>query len=174
MSPWRIQRASLAVLALGALLAWPAHAGSPRPDSPVTLALEGGFLQTDGDRTSGINTGLVLGLKFTDQLSITGMGTYAASRAGPISTLGFGLSALLDSTPLAPFFDLQAVLLGPQDAAGYSLAMRLGLGADWKIAPAFAVGLVVRTLTPLDSLSATRVAGTEVALRVVFTPGASK
>ena len=60
-------------------------------------------------------------------------------------------------------------------AAGYSLATRTALGADWRIAPAFALGLSVRTLTPLDSPNGvTPLSGTEIAARFVWVPGAKR
>ena len=95
------------------------------------------------------------------------------SRAGPVSTLGFGLRALLDSTPIAPFLEIQVVQLGPEATTGYQLATRIGGGADLRFSPAFAIGLAVRTLTPVDpsTLSTSPAAGLEIALRAVITPG---
>lgn len=142
-----------------------------RPDAPrLSLAFEGGFSQTNAAPTRGAGLGVQLGLRFTDQLSITAAATGGAAEAGPFSTLGFGLQALFDSTPVAPFFDLQMVLLGPEATTGYALAVRMGFGADWKFAKAFAVGLAVRTLSPVDDFNNTAVAGTEIVLRFVLVP----
>ena len=66
------------------------------------------------------------------------------------------------------------VLLGPERTAGYSLAVRTGLGADWRVTPAFAIGLSVRTLTPLDGTATTAAAGAELVLRMVLTPASLK
>lgn len=134
------------------------------------LAIEGGVAQTNGAETNAVAFGLQLGLRFTDQLSITASGTGAASRAGPFSALGLGLQALFDSTPVAPFFDLHLLLLGPEATTGYPLAIRMGFGADWRVSKGLALGLAVRTLAPVETINSTAVAGTEIVLRFVLLP----
>jgi hypothetical protein len=80
------------------------------------------------------------------------------------------LSALLDITPVAPFVEISVLQLLPRHVAPYSLAGRAALGADWRVAPAYAVGLVVRTVTPLEGPDAfSAVGGAEVAARFVWT-----
>ena len=160
---------------LAALLAGLPVDGAPlRPGLPqLTLELEGQAAQPGGDRSRGFGLGLALAWRLTDQLSVTGAVTELVSRAGPVSTLGFGLRALLDSTPIAPFLEIQVVQLGPMATTGYQLATRIGGGADVRFSQAFAIGLAVRTLTPVDpsTLSTSPAAGLEVALRAVITPG---
>ena len=80
---------------------------------------------------------------------------------------------LLDATPVAPFLELCIVRLLPEGAAGYSLATRTSVGADWLFSAPFALGLAVRTLTPLDGAGGvTALGGTEIALRFTWTPAA--
>lgn len=167
----RLRAGLLGVLLCGLSSAAWAALPLQRPGAPrLFLAVEGGFAQTNGAPTNAFDLGLQFGLRFTDQLSITAAGTGGASQAGPFSTLGFGLQALFDSTPVAPFFDLQMVLLGPEKTTGYALAVRMGFGADWQVAKGFALGLAVRTLSPVDNFNNTAVAGTELVLRLVLLP----
>lgn len=161
-APWL---ATLLALAALPALAAPLPSGAPS----LSAAFEGGYTETDGARTRGVGTGLMLAWRFSDQLSATALAGLAATGAGPFSSLGIGLQALFDSTPLAPFLDLQVVLLGPASATGYDLALRTGVGADWRVAPAFAVGLALRTLAPMAA-SASAPVGVEVVLRAVLTP----
>lgn len=161
-APWLATLLALAALPAGAA---PLRAGTPW----FSAAFEGGYTETDGARTRGVSTGLMLAWRFSDQLSATALGGFAATGAGPFTSLGIGLQALLDSTPVAPFLDVQVVLLGPASAAGYDLALRTGVGADWRLAPAFALGLAVRTLAPMAG-SASAPVGAEIVLRAVLTP----
>jgi hypothetical protein len=63
--------------------------------------------------------------------------------------------------------------LSNRPSLGYSLAARLGLGADWMFSRATGIGIVVRTYTALNLAndSATP-AGVEGAFRLVLVPGA--
>jgi hypothetical protein len=149
--------------------------GAPLPQSAPQLGveLEAQYGQPGDQRSRGFGLGLGVAWRMTDQLSALGAVTELVTRAGPVSTLGFGLRALLDATPLAPFLELEVVALGPGEITGYHLATRLGAGADWRVTPALALGLAVRTLTPVDptALSAAPSAGIEIALRLIVTPG---
>jgi len=174
--------------ALCAVLALPAAAAPLRSGSPaLSLRVETAYVEPgDGSSSSrGAGAGVGAAWRLTDQLSVVG-GTSQSLLSvrqlpgGPrvargLTMISAGLEAMLDATPIAPFLQLCFVQLLPQTAAGYSLATRTALGADWRIAPAFALGLSVRTLTPLDSPSGvTPLGGTEIAARFVWVPGATR
>ena len=167
------------MLFLALLLAAPLRPG----DAALSVRLETAYLQPDNDSSSrGGGAGLSLGYRLTDQLSATGGASASLlwslpAAGGPrnrqrLTMVFAGLEALLDVTPIAPFLELCMVRLLPESAAGYSLAARTSLGADWLFAERFALGLSVRTLTPLDTAGGvTALAGTEIALRFIWTPG---
>ena len=153
-------------------MALPARASPLPPGTPVlTLELEGQYAQPGSARTRGGGGALGAAFRLSDQLFITSTFTQLATGAGPVSTIGFGLRALFDSTPLAPFAELQVVDLAPDATTGYQLATRIGGGADWHVTPAVAVGFAIRTLTPVDTSAPVSLAGVEVGLRLTFTPG---
>jgi hypothetical protein len=165
------------VLVLALLLAAPLPPGEAR----MSVRLETAYLQPEGDASSrGGGAGLSIGYRLTDQLSAVGGASASLlwslpADGGPrqrqrLTMISAGLEALLDSTPIAPFLELCLVWLLPESAAGYSLATRTSLGADWRIAAPFALGLAARTLTPLDSGGVSSL-GVEIALRFVWTPG---
>jgi hypothetical protein len=170
------------VLVLALLLAAPLRPG----DAALSVRLETAYLQPDGDATTrGGGAGLSLGYRLTDQLSVVGGASASLlwSAPGPggarqtqrLTMASAGLEALLDATPVAPFLELSIVRLLPESAAGYSLATRTSVGADWLFSVPFALGLVVRTLTPLDSPGGvTAPFGTEIALRFTWTPAAGR
>jgi hypothetical protein len=164
------------------LLAFPAAAAPPgHGASPLSLRIETGYLQpTDSDAARGGGVGAGAEYRFTDQLGAIGSvsqnlvwvrpATGAGRARRSLTAVALGASALLDDTPVAPFVELSVVQLIPRSAAGYSYAARTALGADWRFAPATAVGLAVRTLTPLDGPDAlTAATGIEVAARLVWT-----
>ena|GEM_PF-1102889 len=164
------------------LLAAPLLPGEER----VSLRLKTSYLQPQGDATSrGGGAGLSLGYRLTDQVFLVAGGSASLLWATPaeggprerhrLTMVSAGLEALLDATPVAPFLDLCLVRLLPQSAAGYSVATRVSLGADWWFAAPFALGLAVRTLTPLDNANAvTGVGGIEIALRFTWLPQRSR
>jgi hypothetical protein len=166
------------VLVLALLLAAPLRPGDPA----LSVRLETAYLQPDGDSSSrGGGAGLSLGYRLTDQLKAVGGASASLlwsvpAGGGPrqrqrLAMISAGLEALLDATPVAPFLELSVVRLLPEAAAGYSLATRTSLGADWLFAAPFALGLAVRQLTPLDGPgSVTALSGTEIALRFTWTP----
>jgi hypothetical protein len=178
-SPARPPRRPAAPLAAGlaAALCCCAAAGQARasplpPGTPVfTLELEGQYAQPGAARTRGGGGALGAAVRLSDQLFVTGTVTQLATGAGPVTTVGFGLRAIFDSTPLAPFAELQVVDLAPEATAGYQLATRIGGGADWHLTPAVAIGFAIRTLTPVDAGAPVTLAGVEVGLRLTFTPG---
>jgi hypothetical protein len=164
-----VRRRALAAL----LLALPAAAAPLRQGTPqLQLRLEGLFGQPTtllGARGGG---GVGVGWRLTDQLWLIADAGQRAAPGGGIGSLAVGLQATLDSTPVAPYLELTMVRLTNQQALGYSLATRTGLGADWTFSRGMALGLVVRTYTPFDPQGDSTVAGLEAALRLVFTPGA--
>jgi hypothetical protein len=164
------------------LLALPAAAApAGRGTSPLSLRIETGYLQpVNSDEARGGGVGAGAAYRFTDQLAAIASAsqnfvwvrplTGRARARHALTAVALGASALLDDTPVAPFLELSVVQLIPRSAAGYSYAARTGLGADWRLAPAYAVGLAVRTLTPLDGPDAlTAATGIEVAARLVWT-----
>ncbi|MFL5309450.1 MAG: hypothetical protein ACJ79H_03240 [Myxococcales bacterium] len=170
------------MLVLALLLAAPLRPG----DAALSVRLETAYLQPDGDATRrGGGAGLSFGYRLTDQLSVVGGASASLLWSLPdaggtqkrqrLTMVSAGLEALLDATPVAPFLELCMVRLLPESAAGYSLATRTSLGADWLFSAPFAVGLAVRTLTPLDNSGAVNLPfGTEVALRFTWTPAARR
>jgi hypothetical protein len=162
------------------LLSVPAAAARPQP-SPLSLRMEAGYLQpTDSGAARGAGIGAGVAYRFTDQLAVIGSASqnvlWVRRAAGSdrvarsVTALAAGLSAVLDITPVSPFVELSVVQLVPRGIASYSLAARAGLGADFRLTPAVAVGLVVRTLTPLEGSNVlTAVGGAEVAARFVWT-----
>jgi hypothetical protein len=169
------------VLVLALLLAAPLRPG----DAAFSVRLETAYLQPDVDASRrGGGAGVSLGYRLTDQLSVVGGASASLLWSPPdaggtrqrhrLTMASAGLEALLDTTPIAPFLELCVVRLLPESAAGYSLATRTSLGADWLFSAAFALGLVVRTLTPLDSPGGVTAFGTEIALRFTWTPAAAR
>jgi hypothetical protein len=166
------------VLVLALLLAAPLRPG----DAALSVQVETAYLQPGGNSSSrGGGAGLSLGYRLTDQLSATAGGSASLlwslpaaggpRQAQPLTMVFGGLQAQLDATPIAPFLELCMVQLLPESAAGYSLAARTALGADWLFAERFALGLAVRTLTPLDRPgSVSALGGIEIALRFIWTP----
>ena len=169
----------LRAFAVFALAALPLRAASLRPGLPaLSLRLEGIFGQPTGLLGVRGGGGIGVGYRLSDQLAII---ADAAQRAGPgggIRSLAFGIQATLDATPVSPYIEVAVVDLAPQKTLGYSLATRTGLGADYRLARSWAVGLVVRSLFALDARSdrlgnLVTTGGTEAALRIVFIPGAN-
>ncbi len=169
------RRLRLGPFAAALVICWvgSSASGSPLPPgTPVfTLELEGQYAQPGSARTRGGGVALGAAFRLSDQLFMTGTLTQLATGAGPVTTVGFGLRALFDSTPLAPFAELQVVDLAPDATTGYQLATRIGGGADWHLTPAVALGFAIRTLTPVDSGAPVTLAGVEMGLRLTFTPG---
>jgi hypothetical protein len=164
------------------LLALPAAAAPPTGGtSPLSLRIEAGYLQpTDSDAVRGGGVGAGAEYRFTDRVGAFASvsqnlvwvrpGAGGARARHSLTAVALGASALLDDTPVAPFVDLSVVRLIPNSASGYSYAARIALGADWRFAPAYALGLAVGTLTPLDGPDAlTSAIGVEVAARLVWT-----
>ena len=117
--------------------------------------------------------GVGLGYRMTDQLWLIADAAERAAPGGGIASVAAGLQATLDATPVAPYLEVTVVRLSNRAALGYSLATRTGLGADWAISRALALGLVVRTYTPFDpELNNATLAGLEAVVRLVLTPGA--
>jgi hypothetical protein len=161
-------------LSLLALLACPAaFAGPLKPGaSPLSVRLEGLF----GQPTTRypVRGGGAIGLAFrlTDQISAIGDVGQRAAPGGGLTTVALGLQATLDSTPIAPSFELSFLTIAPRDTAGYTLATRTGFGADWTFARGFSLGVVVRQYVAFDPALAGDVpGGTEAALRFIYTPG---
>ena len=77
---------------------------------------------------------------------------------------------MIDLTPIEPFADVQLVALGPASTAGYNFATRIGGGADVHLTPAFAIGVAIRTLTPINASTTSGAPGLEFGLRLVLTP----
>jgi hypothetical protein len=156
------------------LVAFPAAAAPLPPGSPhLQLRMEGLFGQPTTQL--GVRGGGALGLgwRMTDQLWIVGDAAARPAPGGAIGSLAFGIQATLDATPIAPYLEIAMVDLTNRAALGYSLATRIGLGADWTFARGAGVGVVVRTYTAFDpEKDNPSLAGVEVALRLVLTPGA--
>jgi hypothetical protein len=152
--------------------------------SPVSVRFEAAYLHSaGGDVARGGGIGLGAAFRLSDQISVVAGAsqnvvwlrdplTPAAPRASrSLTLLSAGLFALLDATPVAPFLELTLVRAGQEDVAGYTFAARTALGADFRFLPAWALGLAVRTQSPLDSPGGvTALGGTEVAARLVWTP----
>jgi len=170
------------VLVLALLLAAPLRPG----DAAFSVRLETAYLQPD-DAVSrrGGGAGLSLAYRLTDQLSAVGGASASLLWTPPdaagtrqrqhLTIVSAGLEALLDLTPIAPFLELCVVRLLPENTAGYSLATRTSVGADWLFSAPFALGIAVRTLTPLDAAGGVdALGGIEVALRFTWTPAATQ
>jgi len=156
------------------LLALPAAAAPLPPGSPhLQLRLEGLFGQPTTQLGARGGGAIGVGYRMTDQLWLVGDAGQRAAPGGGIASLAFGLQATLDSTPISPYVEVAVADLTNRKEAGYSLATRFGLGADWMFARGAGIGLVVRTYTALDPENdRSTVAGVEAAFRLVFTPGA--
>lgn len=171
-------RRVLRALLVFALAALPLHAASLPPGTPaLSLRLEGIFGQPTGLLGVRGGGGVGLGYRMSDQLAIVADASQRAGPGGGIGSLAFGIQATLDATPISPYLEVSVVDLGPQKTLGYSLATRTGLGADYQLSRAWAVGLVIRTLIAVDAESdrfgnLVTTGGTEAALRFVFFPGA--
>jgi hypothetical protein len=163
------------VLLAALLLATPLGPGG----HAVSVRLEMAYVQPGDDwRNRGGGAGLSVAYHLTDQLSAIAGGSAALVWSSPagggprearrLTTAAAGLEALFDATPVAPFLEVTLARVGPQSAAGYSLAVGTALGADWRLAAPFAIGLVVRTLTALDGPSSGTLGGTEIAVRLTW------
>ena len=155
------------------LLAFPAAAAPLSPGSPhLQLRLEGLFGQPTTEL--GVRGGFALGLgwRMTDQLWAVGDLGARAAPGGGIGSLAFGIQATLDSTPISPYVELSVVDLTNRAAVGYTLATRIGLGADWMFARGAGIGIVVRSFTAFDpEKDNPGLSGVEGAIRLVLTPG---
>jgi hypothetical protein len=173
---WRckVPDVRLAALLALALTAGAAGAASLKEGAPaLQLRLEalGGQPTTLLGARAGLGVGFAY--KLTDQIAaIADVGTRAAPGGG-ITSFAAGLSATLDITPIEPYLEVAVVTLTNRTALGYSLATRVGGGADWMFTRGFGVGVVVRTYTAFDPRdNDNTLAGFEAALRFTFTPGA--
>jgi hypothetical protein len=158
-------------------------AAALRPgDAPISVRLETAYVQPDVDvSTRGAGAGASIAYHLTDQFSAVAgasesiLWVAAPAGGGPRETrhltmVSGGLEALFDATPVAPFLEVCLAGLMPR-TAGYSVAVRTALGADWRLARGIAIGLVVRSLTPLNAPGGiTSVAGTEAAFRLTWIP----
>jgi hypothetical protein len=154
-------------------------------DAPVSVRVETAYLQPDIDAsTRGAGAGASLAYRLTDQFSALVGASESLLWVPPPSggpretrhlTMAFlGLEALIDATPIEPYLEVCLVRLFPR-TSGYSIAARAGIGADWRLARLMAIGLAVRTLTPLNAPGGiTSVAGTEVAFRLTWIPGRTR
>jgi len=156
------------------LIAFPAAAAPLAQGTPhLQIRAEGLFGQPTTLLGARGGAGLGFGWRMTDQLWVVGDVAQRAAPNGGIGSIAAGLQATFDMTPISPYFELTVVDLTNHSVLGYSLATRTGLGADWAFRKDLAIGLVVRTYTPIDpdGNNAT-LAGLEAAVRLVFTPGA--
>jgi hypothetical protein len=159
--------AALFTLFAPALLAAPLREGAPQ----LSLTMLGLFSRPGDARSGGFGAGLQLGYRLTDQLALTADGAQLVARGGSFTSVAAGLLAVIDATPVAPFLALSFVRFAPDSVTQTGLATRTTVGADWHFTQAFALGLEVRTLTPLDTGSGRAlVSGTEIGLRMVFLP----
>jgi len=152
--------------------------------SPLSLRFETSYLQPTNDAVArGLGAGLGAGYRLTDQVSLVasaaqnvvwtqnGQPAGAPRSSRSLSMVSLGAQAVLDATPIAPFLEASLVDLAPKTVAGYALAARVGLGADWGFLPAWALGIAVRSFSPLDAPGgATALGGAEIAARLVWTP----
>jgi hypothetical protein len=161
-------RAALALLLVpGLSSAAPLKEGTPQLQLRVE-AIAGQPTTQLGPRGGA---GVGVGYRLTDQVWVVADAQTRAAPGGGVYSLAGGLQATLDMTPIEPYFELALVeFLGNTNALGYSLATRIGLGADYRFAPGCSVGAVVRTYTAFDT-NDSALAGFEVALRFSFTPG---
>jgi hypothetical protein len=165
----------LAGIALLAALAQP---------SPLSFRFEASYLQPATDAVAhGAGAGFGASYRLTDQISVVasasqnvvwtqnGQPAGAPRVSRSLAVFSAGALAVIDSTPIAPFLEATLVDLAPHDVAGYSIAARLGVGADWAFLPAWALGLAVRSFSPLDTPGGiTALGGAEIAARLVWTP----
>ena len=154
-------------------------------DAPVSVRLETAYVQPDVDAsTRGAGAGASVAYRLNDQFSAVAGASESLLWVPPPSggpretrhlTMAFlGLEALIDATPIEPYLELCLVRLVPR-TAGYSVAARTAIGADWRLARLIAIGLAVRSFTPLNAPGGiTSVAGTEVAFRLTWIPGRTR
>ena len=154
-------------------------------DAPVSVRLETAYVQPDIDASArGAGAGASIAVHLNDQFSAVAGASESllwvpSASGGPRETRqltmpSLGVEALFDATPVAPFVELSLVGLVPR-TAGYSIAARPALGADWRLARLLAIGLAVRTLIPFDAPGGfASVAGTEVAFRLTWIPGRTR
>ena len=152
--------------------------------SPLSLRFEASYLQPRSDALArGLGGGFGASYRLTDQISVVASaaqnvvwtqngqpaGAPRASRS--LAVFSAGGQAVLDATPVSPFLEATLVELAAHDFAGYSIAARFGLGADWAFLPAWALGIAVRSFSPLDAPGGiTALGGAEIAARLVWTP----
>jgi hypothetical protein len=167
-----------AVLAIALVFAAALRPG----DAPISVRLETAYVQPDVDvSTRGAGAGASVAYHLSDQFSaVAGASESVLWVAAPpgggaretrqLTMVSGGLEALFDATPVAPFLEVCLAGLLPR-TAGYSIAVRTTLGADWRLARSAAIGLAVRSLTPLNAPGGiTSVAGTEIAFRLTWIP----
>ena len=156
------------------LVALPAAAAPLPADTPhLSVRLEGVFGQPTTQMGVRGGGGLGVGWRVSEQVWLIGDVSQRAAPGGGIGAIAAGLQAAFDMTPIVPYLELTVARMTNQEALGYSLATRIGLGADWFFSPRFGLGLVVRTYTPFDPEgNNAALAGTEAALRFIITPGA--
>ncbi len=156
------------------LVAFPASAAPlAQGASRLSMRLEGLVGQPSTDLPTRAGAGVGFGYRLTDQLSVIGDAGSRANPGGGLTSIAAGLQATLDATPISPYLELAMVDFVGHGNLGYSLATRTGLGADWMFSRAFGVGVVGRNYTAIDPApNSPTVAGFEVAIRFVFTPGA--
>ena len=168
------------MLVLALLLAAPLRTG----DAAVSVRVETMYVQPDIEASSrGGGAGPSLAYRLTDQLSAVAGASESIlwvpvsggeRRSQHLTMVAAGLEGLIDATPVAPFLELCLVRLIPR-TAGYSVAFRTALGADWRFARRVALGVAIRVLSPLDrSVDATVTAGSEVAVRLTWIPGSRR
>ncbi len=161
-------------LLAAALIALPAAAGPlPPGTSRLQLRLEGLVGQPTTRLGARGGLGVGAGLRITDQLWVIGDAGERPAPGGGITSVAAGLQATFDATPISPYLELAMVDLSNRSALGYSLATRIGVGADWMFSRAAGLGVVVRSYTAIDpSSDSPTVAGLEAAFRLVLNPGA--
>ncbi len=140
------------------------------PAPRLSLEVEGQFAQPDSINSRGFGAAIWAAWRLTDQLSFIAAASTLISHAGPFSTVGAGARALIDLATIEPFIDVQLVALGPSATTGYNFATRIGGGADVHLTEAFAIGLALRTLTPINASTTSGAPGLELGLRLVLTP----
>jgi hypothetical protein len=154
-----------------ALFALPAAAAPLPPGTPrLGLRVEGLFGQPT--TRMGARGGGALGVawKLTDLLSAIGDAGARPAPGGGIGSLAFGLQAILDATPIAPWLEVAIVDMSNRRALGYTVATRTGIGADWMFSRTVGIGVAVRTYTALDpEKDYPTVAGVEGAIRLILT-----
>jgi hypothetical protein len=152
--------------------------------SPLSLRFEASYLQpTSTALAKGLGAAFGASYRLTDQISVVasaaenvvwtraGQPAGAARVSRSLALFSGGALAVLDRTPVAPFLEATLVGLAPREVAGYSLAGSLAVGADWSFLRAWALGLAVRSLTPLDAPGGiTALGGIAIATRLVWTP----